>query len=124
MSWVTPSWKTNKLPDADYYFQLTQSRLGENVPRVKIIQQLEQFSILFRKDILTIMFCRVLIKSNHLLGTDSMHACMAMEQLTEPQCWEEPLYSSKEAIRIINEHKEWAVASIPKDSPVISTHGV
>lgn len=46
-----------------------------------------------------------------------------MKQLTGSQHWEELLYSSKEATRIIHVHKEWAAASLPKDPPVISTHG-
>lgn len=39
----------NQLPDADYNFQLIQSSLGENIPRVKMLQQLEQFSISFQE---------------------------------------------------------------------------
>lgn len=66
------------------------------------------------------------MKYNDVLGVDSSQparSCTAMKQLTVSQHWEELLYSSKEAMRIINIHKEWAVASLPKDSTVISTHG-
>lgn len=39
----------NQLSDAGYNFQLIQSRLEENIPRVKMLQQLEQFSISFQE---------------------------------------------------------------------------
>lgn len=71
------------------------------------------------------MFCRV-TKCNHLLRVDSSqpaHSYMAMKQMTAYQHREELLYSSKEAMRIIHVHKEEAVASLPEDPPVISTHG-
>lgn len=91
--------------------------------RVKIRQQMGM-NHSFRNVVLTTRFCRVLMKYNHLLGTDSSpspYSGTATKQLTAFQHREELLCSSKEATRIIHVHKEWAEASLPGDSPVIST---